>query len=914
MRAGRGVRLGLLALAVLLSVLGAAEGSYRFGTLSWRAVKDADATNTVEFELVTGWRRDFQWVYVRQVDGGTRTLEDTPIVGDVLRVTGLFDQNGFADQQGTGTQAIDGGTSEIMFHAGDGSKYFVDMTVTSFSESENWIMATTLIRHTYATPYSGKKENIYPAGFSYSAGSPDDLAANQPFSHVPWTASFVGCCRADLPTLPAVGGNANKPYRVETLVDLTDRDNAPASRTLPVVTVPATGTPFFYVVAKDQLMQSSDAPPRMSAGITNYPVQPSDAFANLTYKVASAGDLGLPASQYAPFSGFSIDSKGRVTFAAGGVQGYYQVAVVIFSNSSKTIVDFMVRAVAPTGMPMANGADLKEMVNGWVGFKVGHPQTISLSVRDPNGDRLVLNYVFAGLNVAASSVAKNAQGINTGITYSPLELNHQGLPPGARVYSTAVHGISDIKISFDNPFEAHRPQHNAAVNKIQRDYTNAPNADELWAMGYRPVNMTGATGLNVNALADTISKTAFNLNSGTGGAAVYLWVLRSSTEACVTEIMVSTSPEQEKQMMDNGFTKLPHNLNEQSSSMAKVYLWFKKGSGPALVDIHLRDIAVQGACCAADDQMMYSMNEVGMACPTCPGGYELVPANLNYGASQNKLLMYVQHAPEGNISKVLSWVPQVPGHYLMCYSAQEADTVAKLSSTQRCIDMNIRADPAPMFVPLPELHTNMGKTLTFKVAYMDILHIDEEVSIAMDTTKHVLQGSRFVGDVMISDHPMGRETARMVEWFPDASYGGLSGEVCFTATDAGGDFKIADMTTGCIMVHVERCKWWVQTEDTLVQVAARFQTNWLQVWHLNPTILHPDNSLPPGQVINTGHMYQVEPSDSLSALAQRFGTTVAHIRMNNWDMVGMTDQGLMVGMHICVIPNSCVTAVNVQRE
>ena len=58
---------------------------------------------------------------------------------------------------------------------------------------------------------------------------------------------------------------------------------------------------------------------------------------------------------------------------------------------------------------------------------------------------------------------------------------------------------------------------------------------------------------------------------------------------------------------------------------------------------------------------------------------------------------------------------------------------------------------------------------------------------------------------------------------------------------------------------------------------------------------------------------QVEPSDILSALAQRFGTTMAHIRMNNWDMGATPDTALQVGQHICVIPNSCVTAVNVQR-
>jgi hypothetical protein len=40
-------------------------------------------------------------------------------------------------------------------------------------------------------------------------------------------------------------------------------------------------------------------------------------------------------------------------------------------------------------------------------------------------------------------------------------------------------------------------------------------------------------------------------------------------------------------------------------------------------------------------------------------------------------------------------------------------------------------------------------------------------------------------------------------------------------------------------------------------VAARFATNWLQIWHFNPTIMHPDSALPPHTLINIGHLYEV---------------------------------------------------------
>jgi len=403
---GGGARF-LALLALLLALAGPAEGSYRFGTLAWRAVMGRP--NTVDFELTTAWRRSFQWVYVRQVNASTRTLSAAPIVGDVLRVTGLYDKNGFGDQ--TGTQAIQGGTSEIMFFPGDEAKYYVDMTVTSFSAAEDWIMCTTVIRHTYRTPYMGKNQDIYPPGFTYEAGSAGELAANQPFSHVPWKAYFMGCCRADLPTLPAAGGNANKPYRLETEVDLTDRDNSPSSRTMPIITVPkwvpSDGgmSPHFYVIAKDQYMPSADAPLRVSGGVTNYPLPEAERAAPISYSVATAMDLGLPSGHYTPYSGMTINAMGRAEFSAAD-PGYYQVAVKVFTNGTKSIVDFMVRVVMPgSAMPMATGAGLIENVHGWVGFKVGVPAMVNLVVTDPQSDRLVLNYVFSGLRVAASTAA-----------------------------------------------------------------------------------------------------------------------------------------------------------------------------------------------------------------------------------------------------------------------------------------------------------------------------------------------------------------------------------------------------------------------------------------------------------------------------------------------------------------------------
>jgi len=267
----------------------------------------------------------------------------------------------------------------------------------------------------------------------------------------------------------------------------------------------------------------------------------------------------------------------------------------------------------------------------------------------------------------------------------------------------------------------------------------------------------------------------------------------------------------------------------------------------------------------------------------------------------------------------------------------------------------------------------MGKILTFNISYVDINHEDETVHIHDVKSGLKLAGAKFVGapTKTVLDAKLTR-TTQVVEWFPDSSYGGFKGDICYTGMDekmchdtagfadsagrtchdyksdgrcmdgalvragetvaqfanahgvhaghaccecgGGVSFRHSQTTTGCVNIHVERCQWYVQTEDTLIQVAARFATNWLQIWHFNPTIMHPDSALPPKTLINIGHLYEVEPNDAMAVLAERFGTSIKHLQMNNWDLAQMSNNMLPLHKSICVIPNSCVTAVNVQRD
>ncbi|EKX45005.1 hypothetical protein GUITHDRAFT_152823 [Guillardia theta CCMP2712] len=381
-----------------------------------------------------------------------------------------------------------------------------------------------------------------------------------------------------------------------------------------------------------------------------------------------------------------------------------------------------------------------------------------------------------------------------------------------------------------------------------------------------------------NALSSSLTYAAHNLVNN-GSLFVSMWVKRSSSDPAVTELFVTKSRTEVNQKTADGYYVVPGATTGCSSKFNEMgFILFKRGNGPAITNISF--------------SMRPSWYNVSSPFLTAPLYFSTVSINI--------------------IQRSLRWVPEYAGYYVFCYvGTYWQQPTAALSSTQRCILYNIRQDPGPSFVPHVNLSTTMGKLLYFNVTFRDINHADEVVAISFDTQGLTLTGATFLSNVVEPYDALSKSTSRLVQWFPDSMYGGFAGEVCFVAQDVGGPFRTAQSSLGCIFISVARCKWYVQSEDSLVQVAARFATNWLQVWHFNPDLLNPDIGLPPAKEINIGHLYQIEPHDSVASLAQRFGTSDKHIYMNNWDIARTPPELIPVGYTICIIPNSCVSAAAV---
>ena len=137
-RGATAARAWLLA-AVACAVLAPAEGSYRFGTLNWKLVTEPGvAANTVDFELVTAWRRDFSWVTEARANGVLQSrfvgrVEQVPPTVSARHIDGKrqhkLARSGDLDPSRLRPTTHDVSRIEVMAFRGDQPQPQLDVTV-----------------------------------------------------------------------------------------------------------------------------------------------------------------------------------------------------------------------------------------------------------------------------------------------------------------------------------------------------------------------------------------------------------------------------------------------------------------------------------------------------------------------------------------------------------------------------------------------------------------------------------------------------------------------------------------------------------------------------------------------------------------------------------------------------------------
>mmetsp|Transcript_23151 Transcript_23151/g.55043 ORF Transcript_23151/g.55043 Transcript_23151/m.55043 type:complete len:1041 (-) Transcript_23151:237-3359(-) len=178
---------------------------------------------------------------------------------------------------------------------------------------------------------------------------------------------------------------------------------------------------------------------------------------------------------------------------------------------------------------------------------------------------------------------------------------------------------------------------------------------------------------------------------------------------------------------------------------------------------------------------------------------------------------------------------------------------------------------------------------------------------------------QFVGDVpgrvSLESISIGREVRSRLVYAARRGDEGRNDTVCFTATDTLG---LTALPASCVTFQVRRCVYCVKAGGTLEALMRQLTLdfNWLRLWAANGnedgdpdtvTALDPD-VLPGGQegtvAINIGSIYTVERGDSLLDLAALFQTTVIQLLEVNPDLERISSPSLPLppGQEMCVIP------------
>mmetsp|Transcript_10138 Transcript_10138/g.23715 ORF Transcript_10138/g.23715 Transcript_10138/m.23715 type:complete len:608 (+) Transcript_10138:136-1959(+) len=143
-----------------------------------------------------------------------------------------------------------------------------------------------------------------------------------------------------------------------------------------------------------------------------------------------------------------------------------------------------------------------------------------------------------------------------------------------------------------------------------------------------------------------------------------------------------------------------------------------------------------------------------------------------------------------------------------------------------------------------------------------------------------------------------------VSWTPQLEMMGRSRRLCVRAETS------TFAAEKCFVLEVQRCLYCTQPSDTLHSVAARFHTNWLQLWSanfqgdpvLNPHEVNP-NAIAAGTLLRLGPVYQLRLPEDLAHILHEFQTSEAAIRRTNRDLA--PDATVIPAQSLCVLPGIC---------
>jgi len=304
------------------------------------------------------------------------------------------------------------------------------------------------------------------------------------------------------------------------------------------------------------------------------------------------------------------------------------------------------------------------------------------------------------------------------------------------------------------------------------------------------------------------------------------------------------------------------------------------------------------------------------------GPWDARDTAVGYGAGAMPPTARLSTANGTNPSQTeFAWTPCPAdvGSHIVCFEAVDRHvnrttglTAPSAASGMKCVQIEVRADPPPRF-EVGEGRTPAAANLTIGMESAVPLHVVDDncldrVAVAAAPAPgggtQLPPGARLVPQDT-SSSTCALAVVHMV-WQPSAKHGGFSQDVCFVATDAGGGCGGAapGSTTYCVRVSVARCRYALQRDEQLQDIAAQFGMDWIRLWSLNLQVAHPDFVVNAGQQLSVGHLYRSgSRRDMPDAIARRMGMSAELLRDLNFDVD--LSAPLELGQELCVVPDSC---------
>ena len=257
--------------------------------------------------------------------------------------------------------------------------------------------------------------------------------------------------------------------------------------------------------------------------------------------------------------------------------------------------------------------------------------------------------------------------------------------------------ITDVLLTFDNPFAAARPGHDHPTGYEQRNFNGNPHAADAMKLNY--------------------SRIPYNLNLGAGGAHVSLWVKRLTNlniasgvasqlprpDDVITDFAVSANKAEEEALRQQAYQQVAGNLNTEAGG-DDVYLWYRKASGHVPYNPHLPH--EQGLMAPISDvTFTSSADPITDEPPSAADGWEPLPGSVNNGViGAPHITMFQQRALLKRFDVELTWVPcacDVGERTICAYPVDTAEAVNEavpIRGPTRCTVLHVLPALPPDFV------------------------------------------------------------------------------------------------------------------------------------------------------------------------------------------------------------------------